>query len=72
MPGMMVTTLTLPPGGGGGGGGAICGASDSEALTDTSSVQSSDIDRTSIRSVDERVEVSSLVFPYVVFVCGIE
>ena len=39
--------------------GALCAASDSDVLTDTSSVQSSDIDRASIRSVDERVEVST-------------
>ncbi len=52
MPEMFVSTLA-PPGAGAGG------ASDSEAMTDTSSVQSSDMDRSSIRSVDERVEVSA-------------
>ena len=57
--GKMVFSLAPPPAGGAGSvGGALCGTSDSDVLTDTSSVQSSDIDRASIRSVDERVEVS--------------
>ena len=59
--GKMVSALAPPPAGGAGSSvaGALCGASDSDVLTDTSSVQSSDIDRASIRSVDERVEVST-------------
>ena len=59
--GKMVSALAPPPAGGAGSSvaGAVCGASDSDMLTDTSSVQSSDIDRASIRSVDERVEVST-------------
>ena len=73
MPNMMVSALTVPSGGGSvgsNGGGGACGASDSEAMTDTSSVQSSDVDRASIRSVDERVEVrtvSVIAWSYPVF-----
>ena len=52
--GKMVSALAPPL-----AGGALCGASDSDVLTDTSSAQSSDVDRASIRSVDERVEVST-------------
>ena len=59
--GKMVSALAPSPAGGAGSSvaGALYGASDSDVLTDTSSVQSSDIDRASIRSVDERVEVST-------------
>ncbi len=51
-------TLGAPGVGLGPGLGPAPACSDSEPMTDTSSVQSSDMDRSSLRSVDERVEVS--------------